>query len=138
MIQKQRFVVAIAGVVSNPHGPPSAAIKWMIKLQFSNKTIVGEVPPSTGSDIISPLVGTQGRTLTLKTERYWPGTSLQPITAGGAVEGWLLAIFKDVSVEDVYASKPTLVLSCADVVSEKRHELKVKLGETRGFHIPGD
>lgn len=135
----KRFMLVVGGALSNPHGPPSAVINWRMQLEFPARTIVGETPLPSGSDILIPLQGKPGQQIILKQDHYWPDRTTDPIQPGGTAAGWFLSFFKDVSSDDIYATKPTVVLSCTDVVSRKDHSFRIRIGDhARGIRIPGE
>ena len=49
--------------------------------------------------------------------------------------GWLIGIFRDVSVDEIYDGRASIVLSFTGVVAGKRHYIRRTVPD-RGIHIP--
>jgi hypothetical protein len=127
--------ITITGNIENPAGPPSAAIKWQLRLEFAARVVIGEIHIPPNKDMTVGLNGRKEK-LVLPRNAYLPENTLAPIPTGGAVSGWIVATFRNVSEEDMHNS-PTLIISCIDVVSHKVHEFKTVLNGTKGLTIPG-
>jgi hypothetical protein len=125
------MVVIVNGVITNPHGPPTGIVNWkmFIKSQGRNHLVSGAGFPIGGKDIVIPL-GPNDRTITLPIVNYWPRKTTQPIPAGGASEGWYIAIFKDTIQGDLHKNNATVVLEFADVASGNLHHLEGTINGT--------
>lgn len=128
--------IHIGGLISNPLGPPSAAIDWKMILEFPDGRIVdGQPVPLTGQDITIPLADTGSR-ITLPISNYFPHLTLQPIPAGGAVQGWLFGEFRGVTLDELYEKKATLIVEVDDAVAGHRHSVRQVLSN-RGIRVFG-
>src|ERR1035438_4685699 len=130
------MIVAVA--ISNPHGLPSAATNWSLAIEFPLQTVAGEIPPSEAKDVVIPFVGRK-ESMTLTPDNFLLRTTAQPIPAGGTAAGWLTAVFRGISLEEINKQQPVVILSCADVITEKRHTFRLPLTRShQGIKLPGD
>src|ERR1017187_2572491 len=90
-----KLAMIVLGDVSNPHGPPSSAINWIMKIEANSKTEVGEIPILPKQDITMTLEGRK-ETLGLQLSSWLPRQSQQPISTGGTASGWIMAVFDDI------------------------------------------
>lgn len=133
----QQSADEVSAALINPGGPPSGCINWQLSLEFASRSVHAEIslPPLNNRTLT--LAGRK-ETLTLKADEFWTLKASQPIPAGGVSLGWIWGLFRAVSEDDIYHQRPTLVLSCDDVVTGNHHALRTKLGMGHpGITIPG-
>ncbi len=126
--------------VFNPHGPPTAMFDWELSLQLEpdETSTRGEMPINPSSDF--PLHLPNGQSLRLpKDGEVRRVAAVQPIPAGGLAEGWLLAIFRSVTPDQLNASShPCLVISARDVATKAQHSVQFEFsGRGQGVSLPG-
>lgn len=132
-----RLIVIVSCLLENPSGPASAAVDWQVELKFTSRKAEGTILPPLRNDLP---VAIQGRNehLILRAVDHLIGRTTRPIPAGGSIPGWIVAYFRDLSPTDVDTYKPTLVLSCVDVVSHTRQPFEFKTNRPKAFTLPWD
>jgi len=136
---KGKLLVIVGGVVTNPFGPPSAAINWKMSLEFPGSPVAvdGVAPFTSGKDQSYELPGEKAK-MVLAASNYLPEKSATPIPGGGAMAGWFWSVFNGLSEQDMYKN-PELIVSFDDVVDGRRHCLKMKVNKKgKGITLPGD
>jgi hypothetical protein len=135
----------VQGAVVNPHGPPSAILQWRMKLEFPNRTVIGDNASRPVSDLIIPLnrhpaPGASSKpVLVLSVKEWWPNATVSPVAAGGATVGWLMAFFKNVTPNDIEIDQPYLVVSFQDALTGKEHSFRKKIEHKwKGIRLPGE
>lgn len=129
-------LLLVAGVLTNPYGPPSGTDNWRLTVKLkSSREITGIHPPNSGKDEPIPLAGNNNR-LVLPEATYWPLQTESPVPAGAAVSGWFWAVFDGITEKDFSGAEA--IVSFDDVVTGKKHYLKISLGEASGITIPGN
>ena len=132
--EKGHRFIFVNGLITNPLGPPTAITNWEMNVEYPDGHIVkGEAPITSGEDLKIPLVGQNGSFLLLA-KNYWPDKSVNPIPAGGSVDGWFWSTFDNLDIDDAYKKKASVILQFNDIVSNKKHRLSRPL--EKGIHLP--
>jgi hypothetical protein len=104
-------------------------------LVVGGKVQVGEIPMPSTQDVVNTLRGRTERII-LKSAEYWPFRTEAPIAAGGAVGGWLMAVFPDASTDDVNRGVE-LIVECQDAIDGHTHSVKQQLKKSGVNRLPG-
>lgn len=128
-------IIVVDGVLTNPVGPPSAAINWKMIVEFPNgQTIIGETPFLSLNDIQSRIRGGKV-SLVWKVADYWPTKGASPTPTGGSLYGWFWSIFIGLDLNEAYDKKASIVIEFEDVIANKKHQLRRPFGP-KGIHLP--
>jgi hypothetical protein len=114
-------LVSIVGTITN-FGKPSAVADFTMSLQLPHeKSIEGQFPiaPNKGAVIgIGKSAG--GNDLSLHGDDYLTyAAEKQAIPANVPIQGWLMAVFSDVTKEQIFEKKAKLILTCIDPMGKK-------------------
>ncbi|HEV3375102.1 MAG TPA: hypothetical protein VG051_05315 [Candidatus Acidoferrum sp.] len=126
-------LLIVGGILTNPSGPPSAAIDWQIHLEFDpSRKIVGQMAqePNADREIVMPN-GIKG---TLKRENWWPTIAAKPIAPGSVAGGWLGALFPGISEDEIYEKHALVVVDFRDALAGEWHHISMPAPE-KGVHI---
>lgn len=133
---KRQLVIFMGGMVTNPHGPQSSAIDWLVRLTANSKSEDGQMP-YLGEDVSVPITS-RAEQIKLKDADYLP-RKLDPIPVGGVIHGWLLVIFNKITEVDLESVGGTVEIIVSDAVSGRKHYARkfIPAGHP-GITLPGD
>jgi hypothetical protein len=78
-----------------------------------------------------------GRTAYFKGAEYWPTLQEQTIITYGHLTGWIVALFKGVTKEEIASKHPLMVVTVSDVLDHKT-TVETVMGESSGEFVPFD
>jgi hypothetical protein len=130
-------LIAVSGIIRNPLGPPTGLINWHTYVHFpSGQTIQGQFPLNTGKGYSGLLLNSGGMTITFPQEKYWPEMCMQPISTGGAVNGWIVSTFSDLDLVKASKSGALLIVEFHDAVTNSAHTIQYQLNKLGGVNLP--
>jgi hypothetical protein len=131
------LVVFVVGSISN-HGAPGAVDDFKMDLAFEDLTVIpGQFPVVPNADSVITFDKKPGKpALALRGSTYWARTArLQPIPNTTPLDGWLMAVFKGVTLKEAVEKKATIVLRGTGT-NQKSFSAKWKLGTDHANEKP--
>jgi hypothetical protein len=111
-------LMTVAGLIKN-QGAPTVLDKWGVDIKFSDGRLLhGKLLLAPSPIDTLTLDDSKGHNppMVLSGAKYWPSaTRSQPIATGGGGDGWINALFPNLSADEVEQKKATIILTCRDV-----------------------
>jgi hypothetical protein len=113
-------IVIAVGVIKNSGGAGAVAEFW-IDLEIDGRTTSGAFPVvPTADDRLYIGKSASGNDLYLLNADYWARSArVTPIPKFSSRDGWLTAIFRGVTKEEIVEKKANIVVTCSDVFGNK-------------------
>ncbi len=129
-------LIVVGGIFTNPLGPPTAIVRWTIRIEFPNGEIIEGKIPLLPKDEINKIIGQTQFMLSLKHDSSWMAKGETPIPIGGTLSGWLWGIFCNLDFNDAFNNQALIVVEAEDAVAGAKHTLKMLLGrENHGLGL---
>lgn len=117
---KANAVIGVLGKIENS-GAPGTVEDWWLDLKFDDgRMIKGEIAASPEKkQRVNFWKNEQGQTAYMWGSEYWTNKQTEVIPTYGHLDGFLMALVRNVTMQEIRAKKGTIVLTCSDVTGAK-------------------
>jgi len=95
-------------------------VDFWVDLKIGDKVLHGDIPvaPSPEQNVF---VGKtpDGKDMSLSGEKWWTRVASRQIETNSYSEGWIVAVFKNITQEEVKSQRAIVVVTCSDITGHK-------------------
>lgn len=136
---RENAVIGVIGKIENL-GIPGTVEDWWLDLKFDDgRMIHGEI--AAGPENKKPVYfgkNVQGQRAYLQGSEYWTNKRAEIIPTYGHLDGFLMALVRNVTKQEILEKNAAIVLTCSDITGAKHSfERHVRTGGTSAFDTLG-